>query len=414
MYTTTVIIGAGHAGLAMSQRLTQRSIEHVVLERGQVANSWRNERWDSLRLLTPNWHSHLPGKRYAGDDPNGFMTVPEVVAFIDSYAAAISAPVQPQTTVTSVAAAPTGYRVTTDRGVWDCATLVVASGAANAANVPSLSELVPSSVEMLTPMTYRSPDCLDQRGVLVVGASATGIQLAEEIHRSGRPVTLAVGEHVRLPRTYRGQDIFWWMDAAGVLDERHDEVDDLVRARHVPSPQLIGSPERRSIDVNTLGQLGVKVVGRLGSIQDGVAKFSGGLANTCHLADLKMNRLLQRFDDWADGNETDADEPPQRFEPTAVASDPTVELDLQRAGIGTVVWATGFRPDYAWLDVPVLDRKGRVRHHGGVVHGAPGMYVLGQNLLRTRRSSYIAGAVSDSCALATHLQEHLDGLVSRA
>jgi len=414
MYTTTVIIGAGHAGLAMSQRLTQRSIEHVVLERGQVANSWRNERWDSLRLLTPNWHSHLPGMRYAGDDPNGFMTVPEVVAFIDSYAAAISAPVQPQTTVTSVAAAPTGYRVTTDRGVWDCATLVVASGAANAANVPSLSELVPSSVEMLTPMTYRSPDCLDQRGVLVVGASATGIQLAEEIHRSGRPVTLAVGEHVRLPRTYRGQDIFWWMDAAGVLDERHDEVDDLVRARHVPSPQLIGSPERRSIDVNTLGQLGVKVVGRLGSIQDGVAKFSGGLANTCHLADLKMNRLLQRFDDWADGNETDADEPPQRFEPTAVASDPTVELDLQRAGIGTVVWATGFRPDYAWLDVPVLDRKGRIRHHGGVVHGAPGMYVLGQNLLRTRRSSYIAGAVSDSCALATHLQEHLDGLVSRA
>jgi putative flavoprotein involved in K+ transport len=342
------------------------------------------------------------------------MTVPEVVAFIDSYATAIDAPVQSQTTVTSVAAAPTGYRVTTDRGVWECSTLVVASGAANAPNIPSLSELVPTSVGTLTPMTYRSPDCLDRRGVLVVGASATGIQLAEEIHRSGRPVTLAVGEHVRLPRTYRGRDIFWWLDAAGVLDERHDEVDDLVRARHVPSPQLIGSPERRSIDVNTLGQLGVKVVGRLGSIQDGVAKFSGGLANTCRLADLKMNRLLQRFDDWAADNDNDAEEPAQRFEPTSVPSDPTVEFDLQRAGIGTVVWATGFHPDYAWLDVPVLDRKGRIRHHGGVVRDAPGMYVLGQNLLRTRRSSYIAGAVSDSCALAAHLQEHLDGLVSRA
>jgi putative flavoprotein involved in K+ transport len=413
MYTTTVVIGAGHSGLAMSQRLTERSIEHVVLERGAVANSWRKERWDSLRLLTPNWHSHLPGMRYNGDDPDGFMTVPEVVGFIDSYAAAIDAPVQTQTTVTSVAATSDGYRVTTDRGMWECATLVVASGAANAVNVPSVSDLVPTSVAKVTPITYRSPEWLEQRGVLIVGASATGIQLAEEIHRSGRLVTIAVGEHVRLPRAYRGRDIFWWMDAAGVLDERHDEVDDLVRARHVPSPQLIGSPEHRSIDLNTLSQLGVKVVGRLGSIQDGVAKFSGGLANTCRLADLKMNRLLQRFDDWADVNETDVVEPPHRFEQTTVAPDPTVEIDLRRDGIGTIVWATGFHPDYAWLDVPVLDRKGRIRHHGGIVRDAPGMYVLGHNLLRTRRSSYIAGATSDTCALASHLQEHLDGSVSR-
>jgi putative flavoprotein involved in K+ transport len=413
MRTTTVVIGAGHSGLAMSQRLTERSIEHIVLERGSVANSWRNERWDSLRLLTPNWHTCLPGMPYAGDDPDGFMSVPEVVGFIDAYASAIDAPVQTHTTVTSVAATADGYRVTTDHGVWECATVVVASGAANAANLPTVSELVPASVATVTPMTYRSPACLDQRGVLVVGASATGIQLAEEIHRSGRPVTLAVGEHVRLPRTYRGHDIFWWMDAAGVLDERHDEVDDLVRARHVPSPQLIGSPERRSIDVNTLGQLGVKVVGRLGSVQDGVAKFSGGLANTCRLADLKMNRLLQRFDDWADGNATSVVEPPHRFEPTTVAAEPTVELDLRRAGIGTIVWATGFRPDYAWLDVPVLDRKGRIRHHGGIVRNAPGLYVLGHNLLRTRRSSYIAGSVQDTCALAAHLHAHLDESSSR-
>ncbi len=415
MYSTTVVIGAGHAGLAMSRRLTQRSIDHVVLERGKVANSWRNERWESLRLLTPNWHSHLPGLRYDGDDPDGFMNAREVVAFIDSYAAAIDAPVQTHTTVTSVAATRigtatgTGFRVTTDRGVWDCATLVVASGAANAANVPSFSDAVPNSVAMASPMTYRSPDSLDQAGVLVVGASATGIQLADEIHRSGRPVTIAVGEHVRLPRSYRGRDIFWWMDTAGVLDERHDEVDDLVRARHVPSPQLIGSPDRRSIDLNTLGQLGVSVVGRLGSIQDGVAKFSGGLANTCRLADLKMNRLLQRFDDWAESGGAEMIEPPRRFEPTSVAADPTVEIDLRRAGIGTILWATGFHPEYAWLEVPVLDRKGRIRHDGGVVRNAPGMYVLGQNLLRTRRSSYIAGAAQDTCALANHLQAHLAG-----
>jgi putative flavoprotein involved in K+ transport len=414
MYTTTVIIGAGHSGLAMSRRLAEYSVEHVVLERGQVANSWRNERWDSLRLLTPNWHSHLPGMRYQADDPDGFMAVPDVVAFIDSYATAIDAPVQTRTTVTRVAAAEGGFQVTTDRGVWDCATLVVASGAANLANVPALSSAVPHSVEMVTPLTYRSPERLGTGGVLVVGASATGIQLADEIHRSGRPVTIAVGEHVRLPRTYRGRDIFYWMDAAGVLDERHDEVDDLVRARHVPSPQLIGTPEHRSIDLNALIELGVKVVGRLGSMKDGVAQFSGGLINTCRLADLKMNRLLNRLDDWALQADVDVVEPPHRFEPTSVASAPTVEIDLRRDGIGTIVWATGYRPDYSWLDVPVLDRKGRIRHDGGVVRNAPGMYVLGESLLRTRRSSYIAGADQDSRELANHLHDHLDRRTSAA
>jgi len=206
---------------------------------------------------------------------------------------------------------------------------------------------------------------------------------------------------------YRGRDIFWWMDAAGVLDERDDEVDDVVRARHVPSPQLIGTPERRSIDLNTLSEIGVRIVGRLGSIRDGVALFSGGLANTCRLADLKMNRLLGRFDDWAAGNETDVREAPHRFEPTSVSADPIVEIDLRRQGIATIVWATGYRPDYSWLDVPVLDRKGRIRHDRGIVRDAPGMYLLGENLLRTRRSSYIGGAARDSSALADHLEDFL-------
>jgi putative flavoprotein involved in K+ transport len=407
MYTTTVIIGAGHAGLATSRRLTERSLDHVVLERGEVANSWRTERWDSMRLLTPNWQSRLPGMRRDGDDPDGFMTMPEVVRFIDSYASAIGAPVQTATTVTRVVAADTGYEVTTDRGVWHCATVVIASGASNIADVPAVAQAVPTSVDMVTPMTYRSPGCLAERGVLVVGASATGIQLADEIRRSGRPVTIAVGEHVRLPRTYRGRDIFWWMDAAGVLDERHDEVDDLVRVRHVPSPQLIGTPDHRSIDLNTLARLGVEIVGRLGSLHDGVAQFSGGLANTCPLADLKMNRLLDRFDQWASGTDTDEVDPPHRFEPTSVPPASVLEIDLRRRDIGTIVWATGYRPDYSWLDVPVLDRKGRILHDGGIVRDGPGMYLLGGNLLRTRRSSYIMGAEQDTHDIATHLRDHL-------
>jgi putative flavoprotein involved in K+ transport len=408
MDTTTVVIGAGQSGLAMSHRLTERSIDHVVLERGEVANSWRHERWDSLRLLTPNRESRLPGWRYDGDDPDGFMAVPEVVTFIDSYAAAINAPVLTGTAVTRVETSSRGYQVTTTGGVWNCEALVLASGAANLASIPSLATAVPVSIDMVTPMTYRSPECLHEGGVLVVGASATGVQLADEIQRSGRTVTIAVGEHVRLPRTYRGRDIFWWMDAAGVLDERHDDVDDLVRARHIPSPQLIGTPEHRSIDLNSLARLGVEIVGRLCSIRDGVAQFSGGLANGCRLADLKMSRLLDRADTWAQETGIDVEDAPLRFQPTSVPSDPTLEIHLHRQAIGTIVWATGYRPDYSWLDLPVLDRKGRIRHDGGVISDAPGVYVLGGNLLRTRRSSYIAGTEQDTYELANHLHEYLD------
>ncbi len=407
MRTTTVIIGAGHAGLAMSRRLTERSIDHVVLERGEVANSWRTERWSSLRLLTPNWHATLPGKTYAGNDPDGFMTMPEVVEFIGSYATSIDAPVQTGTTVTRVAATEMGYQVITNRDMWDCKTVVLASGATSVAKVPAIAAATPSAVAGVTPLTYRSPEQLDDSGVLVVGGSATGAQLADEIHRSGRHVTLAVGEHVAMPRTYRGRDIFWWMEAAGLLDERYDEVDDLTRARHVPSPQLIGSPERRSVDLNSLAALGVEIVGRLGTIRDGVALFSGGLANTCRLADLKLNRLLDRFDTWERRAEAGLIDPPHRFEQTKVGAAATLEVDLRRRDIGTIVWATGFRPDHSWLDVPVLDHKGRVRHDGGIVAGAPGMYLLGGNLLRTRRSSYIAGASHDTEALANHLHRHL-------
>ena len=405
---STVVIGAGHAGLAMSYRLTERSIDHVVLERGEVANTWRTERWDSLRLLTPTMHTRLPGMVGCDADPDGFMSMPEIVRLIDHYAATIDAPVQTGTTVTGVTSTDDGYAVATDRGgVWRCTTLVLASGAANLATVPALAQEVPPSLAMVTPMTYRSPAQLANSGVLVVGGSATGVQLAEEIHQSGRPVTLSVGEHVRMPRTYRARDIFWWLDAAGVLDERHDEVDDLVRARHVPSPQLIGTPERRSIDLTTLGQIGVEIVGRLGSVRDGVALFSGGLTNTCRLADLKLNRLLDRFDRWASSADIEPLDGPHRPEPTAMPADAPLAIDLRRRGIETIVWATGYHRDVTWLKLPVVDPRGRIRHTGGVVQGSPGVYLLGGNLLRTRRSSYIGGADDDSRAIADHLHGFL-------
>ena len=407
MRTTTVVLGAGHAGLAMSRCLTDRSIDHVVLERGEVANSWKSERWDSLRLLTPNWQSRLPGYGYEGTDPHGYRTMPETIEFLERYADVISAPVRTHTTVQSVRRTDDGYEVFTDRGEWRCRCIVIATGACNLPNIPAVAEALPAGIETVTPKEYRNPDQLEPGGVLVVGASASGTQIAEEIHLSGRPVTLAVGEHIRVPRVYRGLDIQWWMDRAGVLDDGLDEVDNVVRARNVPSLQLIGSDDRRSLDLNHLSSLGVRLVGRLVGVRGGKALFSGSLKNQCAMSDLKMNRLLDRIDDWSTANGFDGVvDPPHRFEPTRVESSPPLQADLEN--VRTVLWATGFRPDYSWLHLDVLDRKGRLRHDGGVVD-APGVYVLGLPFLRRRKSSLIDGAAADARALSAHLEAHLAG-----
>jgi putative flavoprotein involved in K+ transport len=406
-HTTTVVIGAGHAGLAASHFLSDRSIDHVVLERGEVANSWRRERWDSLRLLTPNWQSRLPGLRYEGPDPDGYMTVAEVTEFIEQFAKVSRAPVRTGVNVTSVRPADDGYHVTTGDGEIHARTVVIASGACNKPAVPALSEAVPASVGQLTTFGYRDPGQLPDGGVLVVGASATGVQLAAELSRSGRPVTLSVGEHVRLPRTYRGRDVLWWMDAAGVWDQRYDEVEDLTRARRLPSPQLVGTPEHATLDLNALASMGVDLVGRWAQVRDGQALLSGGLRNVFSLADLKMARLLDTFDEWAGTEGADAEVgPPERFAPTRVPASTPLQLDLRSGVIRTIVWATGFRPDYGWLDVPVIDAKGQLRHEGGVV-GRPGLYALGLPVLRRRKSTFIYGIEDDAREVIDHLTRYL-------
>ncbi|MFN0303184.1 MAG: NAD(P)-binding domain-containing protein [Burkholderiales bacterium] len=402
------MIGAGHAGLAMSRCLTERSIDHVVLERGEVANSWKTERWDSLRLLTPNWQSRLPGYGYEGDDPDGYRTMPETIAFLERYADVIAAPVRTNTQVTSVRGDAGHYTVSTNQGEWRSKTVVLATGACNIPLVPVLAEAVPRTITALTPMQYRHPGQLAEGGVLVVGASATGVQIADEIHRAGRPVTLSVGAHIRAPRIYRGRDIEWWMDAAGVLDERYDAIEDIARARNVPSLQLAGYPDRRSVDLNSLTAIGVKLIGRLAAMRDDKALFSGALKNQVTLSDLKMNRLLDTFDEWAAGNGLDGVVGARhRFEPTRVEASPPLSMDLSTAGIRTIIWATGFRPDYCWLNLPVIDRKGRIRHDGGVVD-SPGMYLMGLQFMRRRKSALIDGAGDDARELSAHLASYLD------
>ena len=377
-----------------------------------MANSWRRERWESLRLLTPNWQTRLPGYPYHGSDPDGFMTMPEVVEHISGFAAAISAPTRTRTTVRSVRRIDGGYHVTTDQGEIRSRSVVLASGAANTPHVPEVHRAVPQGIECLTTFDYRNPERLPQGGVLIVGASATGVQLADEIHRSGRPVTLAVGEHVRLPRMYRGRDVLWWMETSGVWSQRYDDIDDLERARGLPSPQLIGTPERATLDLNVLRAAGVEIVGRLAAIRDGRALFSGGLRHLFALADLKMQRLLDTFDAWARNAALDVEVGlPERFEPTRTSASSQLSIDLRGGKIRSIVWATGFRPDYSWLDVPVLDRKGALRHEGGVVVDAPGMYAIGLPVLRRRKSTFILGAEDDARDLVGHLAQYLSTVV---
>ena len=387
---TAVVVGAGHAGLAMSRHLSARSIDHVVLERGEVANSWRTQRWDSVRLLTPNWMTRLPGWSYQGDDPDGYLSAPEVADLVSGYAAVSSAPVATGTTVTAVRPGGEGFEVDTDQGRYRARTVVLAAGTTRG-NVPAVARRLPGLVSIAA-LKYRNPEQLPLGGVLVVGASASGVQIAEELQRSGRQVTMAVGEHVRVPRTYRGRDILWWLDALGTLDERWDEVDDVVRARSLPSLQLVGAS--RTLDLNALQAAGVRLVGRFGGVREDLAQFSGSLANVCALADLKLGRLLDAIDEYVGGWG-------ERPEPTLVER-PSLGIGLRSGEIRSVVWATGFRPDFSWLDVPVFDHRGRLRHEGGVTRW-PGLYVLGLPMLRRRRSTYIDGARCDAADLAAHL-----------
>ena len=402
--TDVVVIGAGQSGLAISYFLSQSSIDHVLLERGEIGNAWTTERWRSLRLLTPNWQTTLPGRAYEGTDPDGYMHAQDVSSWLMGYAEHIDAPVHRGVNVEKVKPLDGRYLIETNRGAWLADGVVLATGACSQASVPALDAEVPENITRLTSYDYKSVDQLPPGPCLVVGASATGVQLADEIRSSGREVTLAVGEHVRLPRTYRDRDIFWWMNESGILDEGLDDIDDLVRARSIPSPQLVGTEDRSTLDLNHLADRGVRLVGRLVGINDGKFQFAGSLANVCALADLKMKRLLKNLDEWATGEGMILD-PLPAVEPTRVPENPP--LVLATDGFASVVWATGYRADFSYLDLDCFDRKGRIKHTAGVVDGYDGIVVMGLTFLRTRKSSFIHGAGEDAAALAQALRRHL-------
>ncbi|HSP56571.1 MAG TPA: NAD(P)-binding domain-containing protein, partial [Dehalococcoidia bacterium] len=308
--TNTLIIGGGQAGLAISRCLRERGIDHVVLERGRVGERWRSERWDSLRLLTPNWQTRLPGWSYRGPDPDAYMTRHEVIDFLDSYARSFSAPVETGVSVTMVEQDGSEYHIGTDHGDWRAANVVIATGNCDRPAVPAFGAGLSRDIVQVVPGAYRNPSELPPGGVLVVGASATGIQLAEEIHRSGRRVTLAVGRHTRLPRCYRGSDIQWWLDALGVWDETVADVRNIESSRHEPSLQLIGSPDHHPLDLGVLQDEGVPLVGRALDAEGERVVLAADLAGSLAAADVRLERLLRRIDDYIDRRGLSATVPP--------------------------------------------------------------------------------------------------------
>ncbi len=403
--TDTIIIGGGQAGLAMSRCLTDEGIDHVVLERGRVAERWRSERWDSLRLLSPKWHTRLPGFHYQGADRDGFMTMPEIISYFERYAQSFSAPVQDETTVLGVERAEAGYRVRTDQGDWEAPTVVVATGHCDVPFVPKAADGLSPQLHQVAPSNYKNADQLPEGGVLVVGASASGIQLAQELHRSGRPVTLAVGRHIRIPRRYRGRDIAWWLEASGILDERADRSFNLESARRQPSLQLVGTPDHQTIDLEILREEGIRLVGRVEHAEGTQVRFRDDLQRNIDAAEQKLDRVLGRIDGFIEETRMAATARDRR-PPIAVGDTPS-ELDLTDAGISTVLWATGYRRRYPWLHVPVLNIRGEIIHDGGVTPAA-GLYVLGLNYQRTRKSSFIDGVGNDARALAEHITQRFD------
>jgi putative flavoprotein involved in K+ transport len=394
--TDVLIIGAGQAGLAMSHCLAARGIAHVVLERGRIAESWRSERWDSLRLLTPNWMTRLPGHRYAGADPDGFMPGQAITALLDGYAAKTAAPVLAHTPVRAVTAIAGGYSIDTDDGPWRARAVVVATGACNRPRRPGFAARLSSRIVQMDTFSYRRPGDLPAGGVLGVGGSASGLQLAQEIHASGRPVTLAAGRHVRMVRRYRGRDIFAWMDAAGITAERAHRMPDLAAARRQPSMQLSG---QGPIDLARLSARGIRVIGRVEGA-DGVRLALGdNLARDCAASDARLHRVLARIDAHIAAAGLSAPRDPVAWEVPVHPEGGERRLDLAAEGIGAVVWATGYARDYGWLRVPVLDAEGEVVHDGGVT-AAPGLYVLGLRIQCRRTSNFIDGVGRDAEALA--------------
>jgi putative flavoprotein involved in K+ transport len=401
--TTVVVIGAGQAGLAVSHQLRAAAVEHVVLERGRTAQVWRSERWDSLRLLTPNWMTRLPGWSYQGADQAGFMTATQVADFLEDYARSFDAPIVHQAQVRSVTPYGGRYLVHSDAGSWVSDAVVIATGYCAEPAVPAFAAGLDPAITQLTPDRYRNPGDVPSGGVLIIGASSTGVQHADELATAGHDVTVAVGRHIRLPRRYRGMDIMWWLETMGSLDRPASSADRA--AVSAPSLQLVGRNADMQLDLPTLAARGVQFTGRVSGVEGTVVGFADDLGETTAAADAQLEQLLGRIDRHAalTGLVPELDRPSRPVPSTPVAARPRIrELDLHRSGIRTVLWATGCRRSYPWLHLPVLDAAGEIRHAGGLT-SLPGIAVVGMRWQTRRKSTLIDGVRHDATKVVDEL-----------
>lgn len=400
----TLVVGGGQAGIAMSEHLGRLGVPHLVLERGRIAERWRTGRWDSLVANGPAWHDRFPGLEFDDVDPDGFPSKDRVAAYFDAYVEMIGAPVRCGVDVLSVErhAARPGFRVETSDGPIDAAYVVAATGPFQR---PVFPRIVPdhADVVQMHSAEYRNQDQLPEGGVLVVGAGSSGTQIADELLRAGRDVYLSVGPHSRYPRRYRERDYCWWLGVLGRWDVETPDPE----TQHV-TIAVSGAYGGFTVDFRRMAERGMTLVGLTESYADGVIRFAADLRDNLAYGDRALISELEEADAYVARNGLDLPEEPEaRIIPPdpACVTDPILELDLNRAGIGTILWATGYAYDFSWLKVDVFDAQGRPRHKRGV-SDEPGLYFMGLPWLSRRGSSFIWGVWHDAMYVADHIATH--------
>ncbi len=406
--TDVIVIGGGQAGLAASRCLSDLGIDHVVFERGEIGQRWRSERWNSLRLLTPNWMSRLPGRTYTGNDPTGFMTKDDVAEMLSRYSAGFDAPVLTHTQVLKLRQFEQGFRAETTRGSWRAKSVVIATGACDTPRLPAFAQAVDPEIAQITLNHYTSPAQVAKGGVLVVGASASGCQIASELQAAGRNVTLAAGQHTRLPRQYRGRDIMEWLDKTGILTAQRNAADTVEKLVRHHSFQLVGSKIGRNLGLASFQAQGGRVVGRVMDMRGKTAMLAQSLPHHIAQSEARQVKILRQIDGYI-AHHGLVGPAADRIDPVRCAKAPA-EINLSDAGIQTIVWATGYRRDYSWLDVPVLTDGGEIQQDGGATP-VPGLYTMGLPHMRRCNSSFIDGVGQDAHditrLIATHLGQSL-------
>jgi putative flavoprotein involved in K+ transport len=402
-HVETLIIGGGQAGLSVSWQLTQKGRSHVVLEKARVGETWRRK-WDSFRLLTPNWSVQLAGFPYAGDDPDGFIARDEVVAHLEAYAASFNAPVESGVDVTAVDEHEDGFRATTSAGTIFAKNVVVATGAFPVPNIPAYATNVPPGIVAIHSVDYRNPDSVPAGAVFVVGSAQSGFQIADELRRAGRDVMLSVGACGWTPRRYRGRDVHAWLADLGFLDHQVEVLPNL-EARFACTPNLITRSERLTT-FRDLQTQGIELVGHLEKIENGLAHTGGGVEASLQRADKVSTDVKKLIDDYIAraGIEAPTEVAPP-FGPAA-ASDGPRAIDLVARGIRSIVWATGFRHDFSWIHEEVFDTKGYPLHTRGVTT-TPGLFFIGLPWLHKRKSSLLFGAAEDAAYIADRILERV-------